>query len=156
LAVAAALLGLVAADLAAADPYPAWSGTKGPFAWQAHRVGCGIVGRAPSVVRAHSQWRTSPRNGYVRLTFTRQIRDDGTGAWRTVQRERRSTRNTELEGGRGVVHWSQWFFPFADEAGDTSRHIILFEWFRDRPGTGPDPRVFRRERMLRPCVVAPG
>jgi hypothetical protein len=151
----AATAALVSVDLAAADPFGAWSGTKGPFAWQAHRVGCGIVGRAPSVIGAHTRWRTSPANGYVRLTFTRQIRDDPTGDWRSVQKARRSTRNTELEGGRGVVHWSQWFFPFADEAGDTSRHIILFEWFRDRPGTRPDSRAFRRERTLRPCVVAP-
>jgi hypothetical protein len=150
-----AALALLSADLAAADPVPAWSGTKGAFAWEARRIGCGIVGRSPSVVRAHTRWRTSPANGYVRLTFTRQLQDAGTGSWATVQRLRRTTRNTPLEGARGVLHWSQWFFPFADDAGETSRHIVAFEWFRDLPGPGPDPRVLRRERVLGACVVGP-
>jgi hypothetical protein len=153
-ALCSATLALVAADLAAADPVPPWSGTKGGFAWEAHRSGCGVVGRAPSVVLAHTRWSTSPANGYVRLTFTRQIQDEGSGAWATVQRQRRTTKNTGLEGARSIVHWSQWFFPFADEAGDRSRHIVLFEWFRDRPGN--DPRALRREKVFRPCVVAPG
>lgn len=148
-----AVLALVTADLAAAHPFSAWSGTKGGFAWEAHRTGCGAVGRRPSVIQAHTRWKTSPANGYVRLTFTRQIEDAASGDWRTVQKQRRSTRNTNLEGERGILHWSQWFFPFADEAGARSRHIVLFEWFRDRPGT--DARALRRERVFRPCVVAP-
>jgi hypothetical protein len=51
----AAALALLSADLASADPVPAWSGTKEAFAWEARRVGCGIVGRSPSVVRAHTR-----------------------------------------------------------------------------------------------------
>jgi hypothetical protein len=148
-----ALLALVAADLGVAHPFSAWSGTKGAFSWEAHRMGCGVVGRTPSVIRAHTRWKTSPANGYARLTFTRQIQHESTGAWTTVQKQRRSTRNTALEGDRGIVHWTQWFFPSADEAGDRSRHIVLFEWFRDRPGT--DTRALRRDRVFRPCVVAP-
>ena len=76
-----------------------------------------------------------------------------TGDWSTVQRQRRTTKNTDLEGARSIIHWTQWFFPFADEAGDRSRHTVLFEWFRDRPGV--DPRALRRERMFAPCVVQP-
>ncbi len=150
----AALVALVVADLAAADPLGSWSGTKGAFAWEAHRTGCGIVGRNPSVVRAHTRWKESPASGYVRLTFTRQVRDEGSGAWTTVQRQRRTTRNTSLEGSRAVIHWTQWFFPFADEAGALSRHTVVFDWLRDRPGA--DRRVLRRERAFGACVVAPG
>jgi hypothetical protein len=153
LAVCAIVLTLALADVAGAEPVPAWSGTKGPFAWEAKRQGCGIVGRSPSVVRAHTRWRTSPAAGYARLTFRRQIRDEDTGAWSTVQRQRRSTKNTGLEGERGVVHWKQWFFPFAGEGGVVSRHIVVFEWLRDR--RGPDRLVLKRQRVFRPCTVAP-
>jgi hypothetical protein len=146
------VLALAPAEIADADPLPKWSGTTGPFAWEANRHGCGTVGKSPSVVRAHTRWRTSPPGGYARLTFTRQIRDD-TGGWSTVQRQRRSTKNTALEGERGVVHWKQWFFPFAGEGGAVSRHIVVFEWLRDRPGA--DRRVLRRERVFRRCTVAP-
>jgi len=152
----AAVLALVSADLAAADPFNAWSGKKGPYAWEARRLGCGVVGHEASIVRAHTRWSTSPANGYVRLTFTRQIQDETTHEWATVQRQRRSTKNTSLEGFAGVVHWNQWFFPFADERGALSRHTVVFEWYRDRPGGGPDPRALRRERMFAPCVVQPG
>lgn len=145
-------LALASVNVAGADPVPAWSGTKGPFAWEAKRQGCGTVGRSPSVVRAHTRWRTSPAGGYARLTFRRQLRDEDAGGWRTVQRQRRSTKNTRLEGERGIVHWTQWFFPFAGEAGATSRHIVVFEWLHDRPG--PDRLVLRRGRILRPCTVA--
>jgi hypothetical protein len=149
----AIVLALAPADVAGADPVPAWSGTKGPFAWEAKRQGCGTVGRSPSIVRAHTRWRTSPATGYARLTFRRQIRDEDAGSWRTAQRQRRSTKNTGLEGDRGVVHWTQWFFPFAGEAGATSRHIVAFEWRHDGPG--PDRLVLRRQRIFRPCTVAP-
>jgi hypothetical protein len=138
---------------AAAHPRPSWSGSKGPFAWQAKRHGCGVVGQQASEIAAHTRWKTSPANGYARLTFTRLVRDADTGVWQTVHRVRRSTRNTALEGERGVVHWTQWFFPFADEAGATSRHVVVFEWFRDV--AGPDRRVLKRERSFRPCTVHP-
>jgi hypothetical protein len=150
----AAVLALSSAGVGAAHPLGSWSGTKGPFAWDAHRASCGAVGRSPSVIRAHTRWKHSPANGYARLIFVRQIRDEGSGQWATVQRQRRSTKNTSLEGSRAVVHWTQWFFPFADEAGALSRHKVVFDWFRDRPG--PDARALRRERAFRPCVVAPG
>jgi hypothetical protein len=148
-----ALLALGAAEVAAADPVGSWSGTKGGFAWDASRSGCGIVGRNPSVVRAHTRWKDSPANGYVRLTFIRQIQDESSGTWSTVQRQRRTTKNTSLEGSRAIIHWTQWFFPFADEAGARSRHTVLFDWYRDKPGA--DARALRRERSFRPCVVAP-
>lgn len=151
----AGLFALVSADLAVADSFNAWSGTKGPYAWEARRLGCGVVGQNPSVVRAHTRWSTSPANGFVRLTFTRQIRSETTSEWATVQRQRRSTKNTALEGERGVIHWNQWFFPFADEAGAVSRHIVVFEWFRDLPGAAADRRALRRERTFRPCIVQP-
>jgi hypothetical protein len=144
---------LAAAGTAGADNFPAWSGTKGPFQWHAKREGCGVVGRDPSTIHAHTRWKSSPKNGYVRLTFTRQIRES-TGTWSTVQRQRRTTKNTGLEGERGIIHWTQWFFPFADEGGATSRHIVVFEWFRDRAGT--DSRALRRERAFPACRVAPG
>jgi hypothetical protein len=136
---------------AAAHSFPGWSGTSGPFAWQAKKLSCGIVGEQPSQIRAHSLWRTSPANGYQRLTFTRQIRNDATGTWATVQRQRRSTKNTRLEGNRDILHWTQFFFPFDNEAGKTSRVIVAFEWLRDRAGT--DRRVGARKLTLKPCVV---
>jgi hypothetical protein len=147
----AAVLALAAVDVAAADPVSRWSGSKGAFAWEAHRSGCGKVGRTPSVLTAHTRWRTSPAKGYVRLTFIRQLEDEVTGAWTTVHRQRRATRNTDLEGERGVLHWRQWFFPFAGESGATSRHIVLFEWLRDR--TNNDRLELRRKRTFAPCVV---
>lgn len=152
LGVGAVLLAGVTAGGAGADSFPAWSGTKGPFQWHAKRDGCGVVGHNPSTIHAHTRWRLSPVNGYVRLTFTRQIRE-GAGTWTTVQRQRRTTKNTTLEGERGIIHWTQWFLPFADEGGATSRHFVVFEWFRDRPGA--DSRALRRERAFKSCVVAP-
>ena len=149
----AALLALACAEWAAAHPFAGWSGTKGPFQWEARRDGCGIVGHDPSVILAHTRWKTSPVNGFVRLTFTRQIRDEGTGEWSTVQRQRRTTKNSALKGERGIIHWTQWFFLFADEGGATSRHIVVFEWMRDQPGA--DSRALRRERTFKPCVVTP-
>lgn len=149
----AVVLGLVTASVAAADPFPAWSGTKGAFSWQARRVACGVVGQRPSDIRAHTRWTKSPANGYVRLTFRRQIQNPDTSEWSTVQLERRSTKNTNLEGTRAILHWRQWFFPFADESGATSRHIVVFEWYRDRPGASPDPRALQRKRTFKPCVV---
>jgi len=146
------LLGLASADIASADPFGSWSGRSGPFAWESKRSGCGVVGRTPSIIRAHTRWKTSPANGYARLTFIRQIQDPDTDAWTTVHRQRRSTRNTAFEGDQGVIHWTQWFFPFSGEAGATSRHIVLFDWFRDRPSA--DRKLLHRERMFRPCVVA--
>jgi hypothetical protein len=152
-----ALIGAVAGATAltgaqaGAHPFGGWSGTKGPYAWEAKRLACGVVGQSPSRVRAHSRWRTSPPNGYQRLTFVRQIQVEDTGAWETVQRQRRSTRNTRLEGTRSPLHWSQFFFPFADEAGKTSRHVVRFEWLRDRRGT--DRRLLVRSRTLPPCIV---
>ena len=128
------MLALAVADVAVADPVGLWSGRSGPISWEAHRVGCGIVGRTPSTIRAHTRWRLSPANGYVRLIFVRQVQDGESGEWATVQRQRRSTRNTALEGARGVIHWTQWFFPLAGDAGLTSRQTVVVAWFRDRPG----------------------
>jgi hypothetical protein len=147
----AAVAALAAIDVAVADPVSSWSGSQRGFAWEAHRSGCGKVGRTASVVTAHTRWRTSPAKGYVRLTFIRQLEDEATGAWTTVHRQRRTTRNTDLEGERGVVHWRQWFFPFADESGATSRHIVIFEWLRERKGD--DRLKLERKRMFAPCVV---
>lgn len=139
------------AGAAGAHPFSGWSGTKGKFAWQARLHGCGVVGEAPSRVRAHTRWRMSPANGYQRLTFVRQVREDATAPWATVQRQTRSTRNTRLEGSAAILHWSQFFNPFADEAGMQSRHIVTFRWLRDRPG--PDRTALRRVRTLKTCVV---
>jgi hypothetical protein len=153
LTVCAAVFGVVGLTgaLASAHSFPAWSGTSGPFAWQAKRLSCGAVGGEPSRIRAHTRWSSSPANGYQRVTFTRQIRDDSRGNWVTVERQRRSTRNTKLEGIRSILHWSQFFAPFADEGGKTSRHLVFFEWLRDR--AGPDRRVTSRSMNLKRCVV---
>ena len=141
----------IVAGLAAAVPAAAQE--KGPFVWSAKRESCGVVGKDPSLIRATTRWKTSPANGYTRLTFTRQILDESTGDWNTVQRQRRSTRNTALEGETGSIHWTQWFFPFADEGGAKSRHFVVFEWFRDV--AGDDPRSLKRERAFKPCRVHP-
>lgn len=152
----AVLVALACAGSAVADPMGGWTGSKGPYSWEAKRLTCGNVGDSASRVRAHTRWRTSPANGYVRLTFTRELENESTGAWKVVHRQRRSTKNTALEGARGVLHWSQWFFPFENEGGATTRHTVTFEWLRDRPaGAGADPRLQRRVRAFAPCVVAP-
>ena len=150
---ATAVVGLALAltATAAADPVSRWTGKRGPFAWEATLLACGNVGDSPSRVRAHTRWRRSPDNGYMRLTFLRQVR--GEDGWSTVQRQIRSTRKSPLEGSAGIVHWSQWFFPFEDEGGATTRHRVRFEWLRDR--AGPDRRALRRVHTLPACVVAP-
>ena len=150
---AAVVLALACAGTAAADPFSDWSGKRGPFAWEAKLRTCGDVGDTPSRVRAHTRWRGSPANGYQRLTFFRRRLDDDGDGWLTVQRQARSTKNGPLEGNRAVVHWSQWFFPFEDEGGATTRHVVRFEWLRDRPGR--DRRVLRRTVTLPACVVSP-
>jgi hypothetical protein len=142
---------LVGPQAAGADPFSAWSGQSGPYAWEAKRLSCGTVGEELSRVRAHTRWSTSPRNGYHRVTFDRQLLNEETGTWTTVQQRRWSTRNTSLEGSRSIIHWSQWFQVPADNAGKTSRHRVHFEWLRDREG--PDPRLFNRWRTFAPCVV---
>jgi hypothetical protein len=145
--VAVALLG----GQAAAHSFPGWSGTSGPFAWEAKRLSCGVGGEQPTSLRAHSRWSTSPSNGFQRVTFTRQIRDELTGEWVTVQRQRHSTRNTRLEGVQTILHWSQ-RFSFPGGAGQRSRHLVRFEWLRDRQGP-VDRLVAARLMTLRPCVV---
>ncbi|HEY7561697.1 MAG TPA: hypothetical protein VG479_02105 [Gaiellaceae bacterium] len=147
---AALVVMLVVAGTAAAEPALSWSGTRGPFAWEAQSLACGVAGVSQSSrLRAHTRWRTSPADGYQRLTFLRQIRLGD--AWITVQRDRRTTRNTALEGYRSRLVWSQWFGPRADAAGTESRHAVLFEWLRDRPG--PDPRLLRRVVKLPACRI---
>jgi len=139
------------AQAAGGHPFPHWSGTSGPYSWEAKRLACGVVGEELSRVRAHTRWRTSPANGYMRVTFQRLILNEETDAWTIVQRRSWTTRNTRLEGSRKVVHWFQWFQPFEDEAGKTSRHRVHFEWLRDRRGA--DPRLFNRWMTLRRCTV---
>lgn len=151
-AAAAVVAGLALTGGAIAHPFPGWSGTAGPFSWEAKRLTCGVAGEEPSTVRAHSRWRSSPVNGFQRVTFTRQIRNEATDTWVTVQRQRRSTRNTSLEGTSNVLHWRQLFFTTPAEAGKRTRHIVFFEWLRDRPGA--DKRVAARTMTFKPCVVA--
>jgi hypothetical protein len=150
-ALLAALVGILAvAGAAAAEPALSWSGTRGPFAWEAQSLACGVAGVSQSSrLRAHTRWRTSPADGYQRLTFMRQVRVGN--AWVTVQRDRRTTRSTTLEGARNTLVWSQWFGPRADAVGTESRHAVLFEWLRDRPGT--DPRLLRRVVKLPACRI---
>lgn len=146
------VLALAVVETAAADRFTAWSGRTGPFAWEAKRLSCGVVGERASRVRAHTLWVGSPVNGYVRSTFERQLRDEDSGTWKTVQRQRRSTRNTLLEGARVVLHWRQFFMPFRRDAGKTSRHRVRFEWLRDHRGK-PDALLLRRSFTSKPCVV---
>jgi hypothetical protein len=150
-ALLAALVSMLAvAGSAAAEPALSWSGTRGPFAWEAQSLACGVAGVSQSSrLRAHTRWRTSPADGYQRLTFMRQVRVGN--AWVTVQRDRRTTRNTTLEGARTTLVWSQWFGPRADTAGTESRHAVLFEWLRDRPGA--DSRLLRRVVKLPACRI---
>jgi hypothetical protein len=145
------VLALVGAEAGLSHPVPGSTARSGPFAWEAARFSCGVVDERPNRLRAHSRWQTSPENGYQRATFVRQIKDEGTGEWTTVQRNRLSTRNSELEGTRLLLHWSQRFFAFADDASKRSRHVVRFEWLRDRRGA--DRLRFTRTRTLKPCVV---
>ena len=74
------LIALAFAGTAVADPHGGWTGSKGPFSWEAKRLTCGNVGDSASRLRAHTRWRLSPANGYVRLTFTRELKNTSTGA----------------------------------------------------------------------------
>jgi hypothetical protein len=148
------VLALACAAPAVADTFPGWTGTKDGMSWEAKRLSCGDVGDAPSRLRAHTRWRTSPANGYVRLTFVRQVRPADSGRWTTAHRVRRSTRNTVHEGGRNLLHWSQWFFPYEHEGGAASRHTVVFEFLRDRSGR-PDRRLLRRTVTFGVCEIAP-
>lgn len=150
-AVTAVAAGFAGVQQAAADLFRAWSGTAGPFSWESKRLSCGVAGETPSRLRAHTRWRESPANGFQRVTFLRQLRTDDSSAWTTVQRHRLSTKNMRLEGARGILHWRQSFGLSQDQAGKTSRHIVTFEWLRDRPGI--DRRVAARSRTFNPCVV---
>lgn len=149
-AIGGAALALAGAEVAAAHGFPHWTGTKGPFAWEARLLSCGAVAERPSRVRAHTRWSTSPANGYTRLTFERQRRN-GAGKWVVVQRQRRSTKNTPLEGNRRILHWTQGFMPFAGDGGERTRHIVVFEWIRDR--VGRDHVALRRSFTSRICAV---
>lgn len=135
---------------AGAHPFHGWDGRKGPFAWEAKRLTCGVVGQQRARIRAHSRWKTSPANGYQRVTFVRQIREDG--VWTTAQRGRIRTRNTRLEGNTGILHWTQFFRPLPSEVGKMSRVLVTFEWLRDR--RAKDTLALRRSVRLVPCVVA--
>jgi hypothetical protein len=149
--VALAVAVLAGATAAGGHPFPHWSGQSGPYGWEAKRLSCGAVGGTLSRVRAHSRWRTSPVNGYQRLTFARQIQGDVPETWTTVQRAHRSTKSRRFEGSQRIMHWLQWFGPLEDEAGKWSRYRVTFAWFLDRPG--PDRRVFRRMLTLAPCLI---
>jgi hypothetical protein len=149
-AIGAATLALSAVGAALAHPFSSWSGRSGPFAWHARQFSCGVAGGSPSTLREHTRWRTSPANGYHRLIFRHQVRDDATGTWQTITRRKWSTKNTRLEGNRRVVHWLQRYFPIEDEVGLTTRNVVTFEWWLDRRR---DRRVFRRVMKLRKCVV---
>jgi hypothetical protein len=138
---------------AAAHSFESFSGRSGPFLWQAETLSCGAVEGEPNRIHAHTRWRRSPANGYVRLTFKRQLKDDVTGAWRTVVRKTRTTKNTQLEGAPSILHWSQFFNASANEGGTTSRDVVVFAWRRDRASA--DRMVFARTLRLSSCVVAP-
>ncbi len=143
-------LAAMAAGGAAAHPFSGWDGRSGPYRWQAETVDCGAVTGDPNRVHAHTRWITSPANGYQRVKFRRQIQDETSGTWSTVDRATRTTKNT-LEGMQTVLHWIQMFQPAAGEEGMRSRVIANFAWLRDR--SGPDRTVFARRLILEPCVV---
>ena len=142
---------LAGAQSAAADPFERWSGRAGPYAWEGKRLSCGAAGEKPSQVRGHTRWRSSPSNGYQRLTFRRQVLNEDTGRWKTAQRRRLSTKNKGLEGTTGVLHWRFSFPTAAGQAGKISRYVAAFGWLRDRPGR--DRLTFKSTKTLRPCVI---
>jgi hypothetical protein len=150
-AVCALVVSIGAVGGASAHPFPGWTGTSGEFRWQADMISCGAVTGAPNRIEAHTRWVTSPTNGYQRVIFVRQIRDESAGAWDTASRQTRTTKNTPFEGLRSVLHWTQFFQPTSGEEGATSRAVVLFAWRRDR--SGPDRTVFFRRVVLAPCLV---
>jgi hypothetical protein len=141
----------VATGGANAHPFSGWTGKSGPFRWQAKTVFCGAVRGEPNRVSAHSRWFSSPANGYQRVVFTRQIRDETAQSWTTVGRRSRTTKNTRFEGLDVILHWTQFFPALTREEGKTSRDIVSFAWRRDRRGT--DRTVFARRVVLASCVV---
>jgi hypothetical protein len=145
------LMSCVAAGGAGAHPFSDWSGTSGPFRWEAEMVSCGTVTGEPNRIDAHTRWVNSPANGYQRVIFRRQLWDDTAAAWETVSSQTRSTKNS-LEGQEFVLHWTQAFQPESGEGGKTSRDVVRFSWRRDR--SGPDRTVFARQVILGPCVVS--
>lgn len=136
---------------AGAHPFSGWTGKSDPFRWQAETLSCGSGDGELNRMRAHSRWLTSPANGYQKVTFWRQIQDETTSEWTSVQRDSRSTKNTPFEGAQTVLHWSQFFTVREEEAGMTSRDVVRFAWKRDR--AGDDLKVFSRTVALPPCVV---
>jgi hypothetical protein len=150
-AITSGLVALVAlgGEAALADPLRAWSGRSGPYSWEAKQLTCGVAEERRSTLREHTRWRTSPSNGYHRVTLVRQVRAEG--AWHRILQRRWSTRNTHLEGSRTVVHWSQWYQPGPTEGGRRARYRLTFEWLRER--SGPDRVVFRRRMTVGSCVV---
>jgi hypothetical protein len=143
----------VATAWANAHPFSGWTGKSGPFRWQAKTVSCGAVTGGPNRVAAHSRWVSSPANGYQRVVFRRQIRDETAQSWTTVASKRRTTKNTPFEGLGVILHWTQFFPVMAGEEGKTSRDVVAFAWRRDRRGA--DRTVFARRVVLASCVVAP-
>ena len=150
LAATAVVAYALAAGVANAHPFAHWTGTAGPFRWEADTVRCGAVTGQWNRIEAHSRWINSPDNGYQRAVFRRQLWNPDAEAWETVSSRTRSTKNT-LEGQEFVLHWTQTFQPASGEAGRTMRNIVRFSWRRDR--SGPDRTVFTRRVVLDSCVV---
>jgi hypothetical protein len=129
----------------------AWTGKSGPFRWQARTTSCGAVNGEPNRIVAHTRWLTSPRNGYQRAIFRRQLWNGSTRSWATVARKRRTTKNTRFEGVQTALRWTQFFPVFKGQKGKRSRDVVLFAWRRDR--SGADRTVFARRVVLGSCVV---
>jgi hypothetical protein len=142
--------GVATAD-ASAHPFSGWTGTSGPFRWQAETISCGAVTGGPNRIAAHTRWVSSPANGYQRVIFRRQIWDRTAQAWTTVASKTRTTKNTSFEGVETVLHWTQFFPARKGEEGKTSRDVVLFVWRRDR--SGADRTVLARRVALASCVV---
>jgi hypothetical protein len=149
-AVSTVLACAVAVAGAKAHPFSDWTGKSGPFRWHADMVSCGAVPGEPNRIEAHTRWVDSPNNGYQRVSFRRQIRNEAATSWKTVASQTRSTKNT-LEGLDVLLHWTQSFLPASSEEGRTSRDVLQFAWRRDREGS--DRTVFARRVVLGPCVV---
>ena len=105
----------------------------------------------PNRIAAHTRWVSSPANGYQRVIFRRQIRDETAQSWTTVASKRRTTKNTRFEGVPTVLHWTQFFPVLKGERGKTSRDVVLFAWRRDR--SGADRTLLARRIVLPSCVV---
>ena len=146
-------------------PFPALVRDEGPVPVASEAAtACGIVGHTAEHVLAHTRWRSSPVERLRPPHVHARAKIRGTPApGRPCSGSAGTTKNTALEGERGVHPLDAVVLPLRDEGGATSRHTVIFEWFRDRsraatstaPQARADLRALHRRAARRPTTKGP-